>query len=132
MGVDRPLGLFVGDDRAVETVPMEWIKSPSTWISCTDEAFQAEATRYSSHSFPLVFRGVQGFSSSSPSCQKRAAKGVRSCGCGSGTEVVEVDVSICSLNMVLADGSAAMSSYGEERTLVMVGETSLEESNSLR
>ena len=38
VGVDTPLGLLVGDDRATETVPTELIESPSAWISCTDEA----------------------------------------------------------------------------------------------
>lgn len=76
VGVDSPLGLLVGDNRAVETISVEWFESPSAWILGTDEALQAEATRYSSHPFPLVFQGARGFSSSSPSCRKRAAKGV--------------------------------------------------------
>ena len=48
LGMDRPLGLLAGDDRAVVTVPLEWFKSTLTWISGTNEALQAEATRYSS------------------------------------------------------------------------------------
>ena len=59
--VVNPLGLLVWGDRATETVPTELIESPSTWILGTDEALQAEATRYSSHSFPLVLRGGTGF-----------------------------------------------------------------------
>ena len=79
-----------------------------------------------------MFRGVRGFSSSSPSCRKRAAKGDCSRVCGLGTEVVEADVSICRLRVVLADGSVAVTSFREERVLVVVGETSPEESNFMR
>ena len=101
VGVDSPLGLLVGDNGAAETVPVEWFKSPLAWILGTDEALQVEVTRYSSHPFPLVFQGAQGFSSSSSLfCRKRAAEGVRSHGCGSGTKVVEADVSIRPLNIV--------------------------------
>ena len=132
MRVDSSLGLLVGDDCAVATVSLEWFKSTMTWTSGTDEALQAEATRYSSHPFPLVSQGVRGFSSSSISCRKRAAKGFQSRGCGSGTEMVEADAGIHPLNMVLADGSVAVASSREERALVVVGETSLDESNSLR
>ena len=70
-----------------------------------------------------MFRGVRGFSSSSPSCRKRAAKGDCSRVCGLGTEVVEAEVSICRLRVVLADGSVAVTSFREERVLVVVGET---------
>ncbi|RVW77616.1 hypothetical protein CK203_043006 [Vitis vinifera] len=68
-----------------------------------DEAFQAETTRYSFHSFPLVFR-----------------------------RVVEADVSIHPLSVVLTDESAAMTSFGEKMALVVVGETSPKESNFMR
>ena len=131
MGVDSPLGLLVGDDRAAATVPLEWFKPMSAWISGTDEAFQAEATRYSSIPSPLVSQGVRGFSSSI-SCRKRAANGFRRRGCGSATEMVGVDADISPLNMVLADGSVEAASSGEEMVLVLVGETSLDESNPLR
>lgn len=46
--------------------------------------------------------------------------------------MVEADVSIRPLNMVLAYGSAAVSSSGKEKALVVVREMSPEESNSLR
>ena len=49
-----------------------------------------------------------------------------------GEEMVEADVGIRPLNMVLAGGSVAVASSEEERALVVVGETSLDESNSLR
>lgn len=68
VGLVSPLGLLVVGDRAAMIVPMEWIKSLSAWISGTDKALQAKATKYFSHIFPLVFRGVRGVSSSSPSC----------------------------------------------------------------
>ena len=48
-----------------------------------DEAFQGEATRYTSRSsYSLVLWGLRGFSSSSPSCRKRVAKGDCSFVCG--------------------------------------------------
>ena len=68
VGLVSPLGLLVVGDRVAMIVPMEWIKSLSAWISSTDKALQAKATKYFSHIFPLVFRGVRGVSSSSPSC----------------------------------------------------------------
>ena len=154
MGVDSLLGLLTGDDRAAATVPLEWFKPMSAWISGTDEAFQAEATRYSSIPSPLVSQGVRAFSSSSSiscwkkavngswgvqafsfssiSCRKRAANGSRRRGCVSATEMVGVDADISPLNMVLADGSVEAASSGEEMALVLVGETSLDESNPLR
>ena len=46
--------------------------------------------------------------------------------------MVEADAGIRPLNMVLASGSVAMASSREERALVVVGEMSLDESNSLR
>ena len=46
--------------------------------------------------------------------------------------MVEADAGIRPLNMVLAGGSVAVASSEEERALVVVGETSLDESNSLR
>ena len=130
--MDSPLGLLAGDNRAAATIPLEWFKSTSAWISGTDEALQAEATRYSSIPFPLVSQGVWGFSSSSISCWKRAANGFQSRGWGSATEMVEVDAGISPLNMVLVDGSVEAASSREERALVVIGETSLDESNSLR
>ena len=56
--MDSPLGLLAGDDRAAATVPLEWFKSTSAWSLGTDEALQAEATRYSSIPFPLLSQGV--------------------------------------------------------------------------
>ena len=93
------------------------------------QALQAEATRYSSIPSPLVSRGVWGFSSSSISCR---ANGFRRHGCGSTTEMVGVDADISPLNMVLVDGSVEAASSVEEMALVLVGETSLNESNPLR
>ena len=76
----NPLGLLVGGDRATETVPTELIESPSTWILGTDEALQAEATRYSSHSFPLVLREGTGFLFFfSFSSEKGCERGLQSC-----------------------------------------------------
>ena len=77
MGVENPLGLIVGDDRATAIVPLEWFEPPKAWNSGADEVLQAEASRYSSSLSPLVFRGVRAFSSSSISCLKRAANGSR-------------------------------------------------------
>ena len=37
--------------------------------------------------------------------------------------MVEAEVSICRLRVVLADGSVAVTSFREERVLVVVGET---------
>lgn len=50
MGVVSPLGLLVGGDHATETFQSKMIASPSSWISITDEALQAEATRFTSYS----------------------------------------------------------------------------------
>ena len=132
MGVDSPLGLLARDDRTTATVPSEWLKPTSAWISGTDEALQAKVTRYSSFPSSLVSRGVRGFSSSSISCRKRAANGFRRRGCGSTTEMVGVDAEINPLNMVVADGSVEAASSEEEMALVLVGEMSLDESNPLR
>lgn len=46
--------------------------------------------------------------------------------------MVEAETSICPLKMVLADRSPAAASSGEERALVVVGETSPDENNSFR
>ena len=37
LGVENPLGLIAGDDRAAATVPMEWIAPPEAWNSGADE-----------------------------------------------------------------------------------------------
>ena len=153
LGVQNPLGLIAGDDRAAATVPMEWIEPPEAWNSGADEVLQAEAARYSSFPCPLMPRGVRAFSSSSISCRKRAAKGYRgvrasyssplSCrkrtasgsrrrGCGSATEMEGVDGDISPLNMVLADGRGEEGCSGEEMAMVLVGETSTDEKYSLR
>ena len=124
--------LLVEGDRAAETIPMELIESPLAWSSGTKEALQVEETRYSSHSFPLVFRGARGFSSSFPSHQKRVAKRDCSRVCGLGIEVVEADVSIRPLSVVLADKSVATTPSREERALVVVGKTSPKEINFMR
>ena len=153
MGVENPLGLIAGDDRAAATVPLEWFEPSEAWNSGSDEVLQAEASRYSSSPSPLVSRGVQAFSSSSISCRKRAAKGSQgvrafsssslSCrkraangsrrhGCGSATEMVGVDGDISPQNMVLADGKNEAVCSEEEMAMVLVGETSIDERNSLR
>ena len=75
MGVENPLGLIVGDDRATAIVPLEWFEPPEARNSNTDEVLQAEASRYSSSLSPLVSRGMRAFSSSSLSCRKRATNG---------------------------------------------------------
>lgn len=153
VGVENPLGHFAGDDRAAAIVPLEWFEPPDAWNSGADEVLQAEASRYSSFPSPLVSRGVRAFSSSSISCQKRAAKGLRgvralsssslSCrkraangarrrGCGSVTEMGGVEGDISPLNMVVADGRDEAGCSGEEMAMVLVGETSFDERNSLR
>ncbi|RVW48239.1 Isoflavone reductase-like [Vitis vinifera] len=58
--------------------------------------------------------------------KKRVAKGDCSFVCGLGAEVVDA-YAIPPLNVVLVDGSSTMTSSGEERALVVVGEASLKE-----
>ncbi|KAL6347762.1 hypothetical protein AAG906_026291 [Vitis piasezkii] len=106
VGLVSPLGLLIVGDRAVMIVPMEWIKSHSAWISGIDKAFQAKTTK--------------------------TTKGVQCRNCGLRTEMVEAKVSIHPLNMVLANRSVVAAYFKEERALVVVGETSPDEKNSLR
>lgn len=60
------------------------------------------------------------------------AKGIQSHDYRSGTEMVEAETSIRPLKMVLADGSSASTSFGEEMVLVVVKKTSPDVSNSFR
>ena len=151
--MENPLGIIAGDDRTAATVPLEWFEPPEARNSNTDEVLQAEASRYSSSLSPLVSRGmrafssssisclkksangsrgVRAFSSSSLSCRKKAANGSRRRGCGSATEMVGADGDISPLNMVLANGRDEAACSGEEMAMVLVGETSIDERNSLR
>lgn len=60
------------------------------------------------------------------------AKRIQSHDYRSGMEMVEAETSIRPLKMVLADGSSASASFGEEMVLVVVRKTSPDVSNSFR
>ncbi|RVW83895.1 hypothetical protein CK203_042030 [Vitis vinifera] len=114
----RVTGLAV-KDRAM-TVPLEWFKSTSAWISAPMKLFRLKRQGIPLIPSLCVSRGA-GLLFFIYFLSEKSDERVPKSQLWIGEEMVEADVGIRPLNMVLAGGSVAVASSEEERALVVVG-----------